>query len=99
MTTRLQSNWKVEEETLHPFVLVNYDLVDVLQNNKATMLMMSTRTIKGFVHLVIGSRNYQIALGLVTLAMGQIEDLLVRVERIKWHTTFMIIDINMGVIC
>ncbi len=68
---------------MHPFVLVNYDLVDVLQNNKATMLMMSTRTIKGFVHLVIGSRNYQIALGLVTLAMGQIEDLLVRVERIK----------------
>jgi hypothetical protein len=36
---------------------------------------------------------------LVTLAMGQIEDLLVRVERIKWHMTFMIIDINMGVIC
>jgi hypothetical protein len=32
--------------------------VDVLLNSKVTMLMMSTRTIKGFMHLVIGSKNY-----------------------------------------
>jgi hypothetical protein len=38
--------------------LVNYHLVDVLLNSKVTMLMMSTRTIKGFMHLVIGSKNY-----------------------------------------
>ncbi len=81
-------------KTLHLSVEVNSCLVEGLVDTGASMSVMAIAVVRelGLMHLVSGSETYKTALGAVTQALSQIEEVLIKVGGVQCTMTFMVVD-------
>ncbi len=75
-------------------VEVNGYLVEGLVDTGASMFVMAAAVVRelGLMHLVSGSETYKTALGVVSQALGQIDEVLIKVGGVQCTMTFMVVD-------
>jgi predicted aspartyl protease len=83
-------------KTLHLSVEVNNYLVEGLVDTKTSMSVMAAAVVQelGLMHLVSGSEIYKTASGAVTQALGQIDEVPIKVGGVQCTMTFMVVDTN-----
>jgi predicted aspartyl protease len=83
-------------KTLHLSVEINGYLIEGLVDTGASMSVMATAVVRemGMMHLVSGSETYKTASGMVTQAMGRIDEMSVKTGGVQCAMTFMIVDID-----
>jgi predicted aspartyl protease len=81
-------------KTLHLSVEINRYVVEGLVDTGASMSVMVAVVVRelGMMHLIAGSETYKTALGIVTQALGQIDEVLVKVGGVQCTMTFMVVD-------
>jgi predicted aspartyl protease len=81
-------------KTLHLPVEINSYVVEGLVDTGASMSVMVAVVVRelGMMHLVIGSETYKIASGVVTQALGRIDEVPVKVRGVQCAMTFMVVD-------
>jgi len=81
-------------KTLHLLVEINNYVVEGLVDIKASMFVMATVIVRelGMMHLVTGSEIYKTASGVVTQALGRIDEVPVNVGSVQCAMTFMVVD-------
>ncbi len=81
-------------KTLHLSVEINGYLIEGLVDTGASMSVMATAVVRemGMMHLVSGSKTYKTASGMVTQAMGRIDEMSVKTGGVQCAMTFMIVD-------
>jgi predicted aspartyl protease len=81
-------------KTLHLLVEINNYVVEGLVDTRASMSVMAAAVVRelGMMHLVEGFETYKIALGVVTQALGRIDEVPVKVGGVQCAMTFMIVD-------
>jgi predicted aspartyl protease len=80
--------------TLHlPVEISNY-VVKGLVDTRASMSAMAAAIVRemGMMHLMIRTETYKTASGVVTQALGQINEILVKVGGVQCAMTFMVVD-------
>ncbi len=86
---------------LHLLVEINNYVVEGLVDIGASTSVMAAIVVRelGIMHLVIGSETYKIASGVVTQALGRIDEIHVKVGSIQCTMTYMVEDTdNYGVL-
>ncbi len=81
-------------KTLHLLVeIINY-VVEGLVNTGASMSVMATIVVRelGMMHLVTGTETYKTTSGVVTQALGRIDEMPVKVGGVQCAMTFMVVD-------
>ncbi len=93
---RICINKTHRSKTLHLSVEVNNYLVEGLVDTGASMSVMAATVVRelGLMHLVSGSETYKTASGVVTQALGQIDEVPVKVGGVQCTMTFMVVDID-----
>jgi hypothetical protein len=83
-------------KTLHLPVEINRYIVEGLVDIGASMSVMAAVVVREMVmmHLVAGSETYKTASGVVTQALGRIDEVTVGVGGVQCTMTFMVVDIN-----
>jgi predicted aspartyl protease len=81
-------------KTLHLSVEINGYLIDGLVDTGASMSVMAAAVVRemGMMHLVSGSETYKTASGMITQAMGRIDEVSVKIGGVQCAMTFMIVD-------
>jgi hypothetical protein len=81
-------------KTLHLPVEISKCIVEGLVDTGASMFVLAATVVRelGMMHLVTGNENYKIASGVVTRALGWIDELQVRIGGIQCTMTFMVVD-------
>jgi predicted aspartyl protease len=81
-------------KTLHLLVNINNYIVEGLVDTGASMSVMATAVVRelGMMHLVTGSETYKTALGVITQALGRIDEIPVKVGGVQCTMTFMVVD-------
>jgi predicted aspartyl protease len=81
-------------KTLHLLVETNNYVVERLVDIGASMFVMTTAIVGelGIMHLVTGFETYKTTSGVVTHALGGIDEILVKVGGVHCTMTFMVID-------
>jgi predicted aspartyl protease len=85
-----------KSKTLHLLVEINNYVVEGLVDIGASMSVMATVVVRelGIMHLVARSETYKTASGVVTQALGRIDEVLVKVGGVQCTMTFMVVDTN-----
>ncbi len=93
---RICINKTHRRKTLHLSVEVNSYLVEGLVDIGASMSIMAAVVVRelGLMHLDSGSETYKTTLGVVTQALGRIDEVLVKVGGVQCTMTFMVVDTN-----
>jgi len=75
-------------------VEINNYVVEGLVDIGASMSVMAVAMVRelGIMHLVVGSETYKTTLGVVTQALGRIDEVLVKVGVVQCTMTFMVVD-------
>jgi predicted aspartyl protease len=83
-------------KTLHLLVEINNYVVEGLVDTGASMSVMTAAVVRelGMLHLVTGLEIYKIASGVVTQALGRIDEVLVKVGGVQCAMTFMVMDMD-----
>jgi len=83
-------------KTLHLFIDINNYVVEGIIDIEASMSIMATTVVRKFniMHLVTGFKTYKIAFGIVTQAMGKIDEVLVKVACVQCTMTFKVVNID-----
>jgi predicted aspartyl protease len=83
-------------KTLHLLVEINNYVVKGLVDTRASMSIMVAVVVRelGMMHLVTGSETYKTVLGVVTQAMGRIDEVPVKVGGVQCAMTFMVMDMD-----
>ncbi|CAK9229861.1 unnamed protein product [Sphagnum troendelagicum] len=91
---RICVNKTHRSKTLHLPVEMNGYVVEGLVDTGASMSVLAATVVRemGMMHLVTGSENYKIASGVVTRALGRIDEMLVKVGGVQCTMTFMVVD-------
>ncbi|CAK9277182.1 unnamed protein product [Sphagnum jensenii] len=81
-------------KTLHLLVEINNYIVEGLVDTGASMSVMAAAVVRelGMMHLVTGSETYKIASGVITQALGRINEIPVKVGGVQCTMTFMVVD-------
>ncbi len=81
-------------KTLHLLVEINNYIVEGLVDTGASMSIMATAIVRelGMMHLVTGSETYKTASGVITQALGRIDEIPVKVGGVQCTMTFMVVD-------
>jgi predicted aspartyl protease len=93
---RICINKTHRSNTLHLSIEVNSYLVEGLVDTGASMSVMAAIVVRelGLMHLVSGSETYKTASGMVTQALGRIDEVPVKVGGVQCTMTFMVVDTN-----
>jgi predicted aspartyl protease len=93
---RICVNKTHRSKTLHLSVEINGYLIKGLVDTGASMSVMAAMVVRemGMMHLVSGSETYKTASGMVTQAMGRIDEMSVKTGGVQCAMTFMIVDTN-----
>jgi predicted aspartyl protease len=93
---RLSINKMHKNKTLHLSVEINSYLVEGLMDTRASMSVMAVTVVRelGLMHLVSGSETYKTTLGTLTQALGQIDEIPIKVGGVQCNMTFMVVDTN-----
>jgi len=91
---RICINKTHRSKTLHLSVEVNSYLVEGLVDTRVSMSVMAAAVVRelGLMHLVSGSETYKTASGVVTQALGRIDEVPVKVGGVQCTMTFMVVD-------
>ncbi len=91
---RICVNKTSRSKTLHLPVEIDRYIVEGLVNTGASMSVMAAAVVRemGMMHLVVGSETYKTASGVVTQALGWIDEVSVGVGRVHCAMTFMVVD-------
>jgi len=91
---RICINKTHRSKTLHLLVEVNSYLVEGLVDTGASMFVMAAVVVRelGLMHLVSGSETYKTASGMVTQALGRIDEVPIKVGSVQCTMTFMVVD-------
>ncbi len=83
-------------KTLHLLVEISNYVVEGLVDTGASMSVMAAAVVRelGMMHLVTGTEIYKTASGVVTQALGRINEIPVKVGGIQCAMTFMVVDTN-----
>jgi predicted aspartyl protease len=81
-------------KTLHLLLEINNYVVEGLVDTGASMSVMAAAVVRelGMMHLVTGLETYKTASGVVTQALGRIDEVPVKVGSVQCAMTFMIVD-------
>jgi hypothetical protein len=81
-------------KTLHLLVEINNYIVEGLVDTGASMFVMAVAIVRelGMMHLGTGSETYKTASGVVTHALGRIEEVPVKVGGVQCTMTFTVVD-------
>jgi predicted aspartyl protease len=81
-------------KTLHLLVEINNYVVEGLVDIGASMSVMAAAVVRelGMMHLVTGTETYKTASGIITQALGRIEEITVKVGGVQCVMTFMVVD-------
>jgi predicted aspartyl protease len=93
---RICINKTHRSKTLHLLVEINNYVVEGLVDTGASMSVMVATIIRelGIMHLVTEFETYKTTCGVVTQAMGRIDEVPVKVGGVKCAMTFMVVDTN-----
>jgi predicted aspartyl protease len=93
---RICINKTHRSKTLHLSIEVNSYLVEGLVDTGASMSVMAAIVVRelGLMHLVSRSETYKTASGMVTQALGRIDEVPVKVGGVQCTMTFMVVDTN-----
>jgi len=93
---RICINKTHRSKTLHLSMEVNNYLVEGLVDTRASMSVMVAVVVRelGLMHMVFGSETYKTASGVVTQALGWIDEVLIKVGGVQCTMTFMVVDID-----
>ncbi len=81
-------------KTLHlPVEISNY-VVEGLVDTRASMSVLAAAIVRelGMMHLVIGNESYKTALGVITQALGRVDEVQVKIGGIQCAMTFMVVN-------
>jgi predicted aspartyl protease len=75
---------------------INNCVVEGLVDNGASMSIMVVAIVRelGIMHMVTIFETYKTTLGVVTQALGRIDEILVKVGGVQCTMTFMVVDID-----
>ncbi len=81
-------------KTLHLLVEISNYVVEGLVDTGASMSVMAVAVVRelGMMHLVTGTETYKTTSGVVTQALGRIDEILVKVGGVQCAMTFMVVD-------
>jgi predicted aspartyl protease len=81
-------------KTLHLLVEINNYIVEGLVDTGASMSVMAAAVVRELrmMHLVTGSETYKTASGVITQALGRIDEIPVKVGGVQCTMTFMVVD-------
>jgi len=93
---RIYINKTHRSKTLHLSVEVNGYLVEGLLDTGASMSVMAVVVVRelGLMHLVSGFETYKTSSGIVTQALGRIDEVPVKVGGVQCTMTFMVVDMD-----
>jgi predicted aspartyl protease len=93
---RICINKTHKSKTLHLSVEINSYVVEGLVDTGASMSVMAAAVVRelGMMHLVTGFETYKIASGVVTQALGRIDEVPVKIGGVWCAMTFMVVDID-----
>jgi predicted aspartyl protease len=93
---RLCVNKTSRSKTLHLSVEINRYIIEGLVDTGASMSVMAAAVVRemGMMHLIVGSETYKTASGVVTQALGRIDEVPVMVGGVQCTMTFMVVDID-----
>jgi predicted aspartyl protease len=91
---RVCINKSHRSKTLHLLVEVNNYIVEGLVDTGASMTVMATAVVRelGMMHLVTRTETYKTTSGVITQALGRIEEVPVKVGGVQCAMTFMVVD-------
>jgi predicted aspartyl protease len=91
---RICVNKTHRSKTLHLSVEINGYLIEGLVDTGASMSIMAATVVRemGMMYLVSGSETYKTASGIVTQAMGKIDEVPVKTGGVQCLMTFMVVD-------
>ncbi len=91
---RICVNKTHRSKTMHLTVEMNGYLIEGLVDTGASMSVMAAAVVRemGMMHLVSGSETYRTASGIVTQAMGRINEVAVKTGGVQCLMTFMVVD-------
>jgi predicted aspartyl protease len=92
--TRICINKGHRNKTLHLLVEVNNYIIEGLVDTGASMTVMAAAVVRelGMIHLITGSESYKTASGVITQALGRIDEVPVKVGGVQCTMTFMVVD-------
>jgi predicted aspartyl protease len=81
-------------KTFHLPVEINRYVMEGLVDTWASMFVMAAAVVRelGMMHLIAGSETYKTASGIVTQALGRIDEVPVKVGGVQCTMTFMVVD-------
>jgi len=93
---RICVNKTNRSKTFHMPVEINRYVVEGLVDTGASMSVMAAVVVRelGMMHLIAGSETYKIASGIVTQALGRIDEVPVKVGGVQCTMTFMVVNID-----
>ncbi len=91
---RICVNKTHRSKTLHLAIEINGYLIEGLMDIGASMSVMAVAVVRemGMMHLVSGSETYKTASGIVTQALGRIDEVSVKTGGVQCLMTFMVVD-------
>jgi predicted aspartyl protease len=81
-------------KTLHLLVEINNYIVEGLVDTGVSMSVMAAAVVRelGMMHLVTESETYKTVSGVITQALGKINEIPVKVGGVQCTMTFMVVD-------
>jgi predicted aspartyl protease len=91
---RICVNKTHRSKTLHLSVEINGYMIEGLVDTSASMSVMAATVVRemGMMHLVSGSETYKTTSGIVTQAMGRIDQVSIKTRGVQCLMTFMVVD-------
>jgi len=83
-------------KTLHLHVEISNCVVEGLVDTGTSMSVLVAAVVKelGIMHLVTGNESYKTALGVITRALGRVDEIQVKIGGIQCAMTFMVVDMD-----
>jgi predicted aspartyl protease len=83
-------------KTFHLPVEINRCVIEGLVDTRASICVMAIAVVRelGMMHLIVGSETYKTASGVVTQALGRIDEVPVVVGGVQCTMTLMVVDID-----
>jgi len=81
-------------KTLHLPVEISNCVVEGLVDTGASMSVLVTAVVRelGMMHLVTGNESYKTASGMITRALGRVDEVQVKIRGLQCAMTFMVVD-------
>jgi predicted aspartyl protease len=81
-------------KTLHLPVEISDCIIEGLVDTRASMSVLAAAVVRelGMMHLVTGNESYKTASGIVTQALGRVDEVQVKIGGIQCAMTFMVVD-------